>query len=257
MTLREIWSGTSQWFRAHRYERAGYCKPALNSDGLLAVGLDAEEGFGGMESGRGMRDPIPVGTVTSLDRRESVEKLQEGFNQLVEQLHQINEHLSLQVSQHAELMGRVRQLPQLLESLPSAVENQKNLTAQLLEQLRSTAAKDQQFIEAVGQIPAETARQTDTLTHINHQLAAAADTDVQLADSFVKFKDTLDRLNHNTVSNTEGILQMSKTFAASDRYLKYVVSKLNKRYAWVFAMALSVCLAVVSALVGIIFYLAR
>jgi len=82
----------------------------------------------------------------------------------------------------------------------------------------STAAKDQQFLEAVGKIPAETARQTDTLTLINHQLAAAADTDVQLAESFVKFKDTLERLNHNTVSNTQGIVQMSKTFAASDRY---------------------------------------
>jgi hypothetical protein len=85
----------------------------------------------------------------------------------------------------------------------------------------------------VGKIPAETARQTDTLTMINHQLEAAADADVQLAGSFVKFKDTLDRLNHSTAKNTDGLVQMSKTFAASDRYLKYVVTKLNKRYAWV------------------------
>jgi hypothetical protein len=153
-------------------------------------------------------------------------------------------------------MGRVRQLPQVLESLPAAVENQKNLTTQLLDQLRKTSAKDQQFIDAVGQIPAEQGRQTDTLVSINHQLAAAAETDVQLAESFLKFKSTLDRLNHNTVSNTEGILQMSKTFATSDRYLKYVISKLNKRYAWTFAMALSVCVAVISGLVAIILYLA-
>ncbi|OHB68273.1 MAG: hypothetical protein A2Y77_02190 [Planctomycetes bacterium RBG_13_62_9] len=198
-----------------------------------------------------------VNTVTSLDRRESVEKLQEGFNRLVAQLQQINEHLGQQLSQHQELMGRVRQLPQLLESLPSAVESQKNLTGQLLEQLRTTAAKDQQFIEAVGRIPAETARQTDTLTVINHQLAAAADTDVQMAESFLKFKDTLDRLNNNTLSNTEGVLQMSKTFAASDRYVKYVINTMNKRYAWVFGIALSICLAAVCAMAGIIVYLVR
>jgi hypothetical protein len=40
----------------------------------------------------------------------------------------------------------------------------------------------------VDRIPQETARQTDTQASINHQLAAAADTDVQLAESFVKFK---------------------------------------------------------------------
>jgi len=257
MTLREILSGTSNWLRSRRYEHAGHCEPVLDNDGLLTMALEPQEDFEGTSSARTRHGPVVVNSVTTLDRREPVEKLQEGFNRLIDQLEQVNDHLSQQLSQHQELMGRVKQLPQLLESLPSAIENQKNLTTQLLEQLRTTAAKDQQFIETVGKIPTETARQTDTLTLINHQLAAAADTDVQLAESFVKFKDTLERLNHNTASNTEGIVQMSKTFAASDRYLKYVVTKLNKRYAWVLAIAISVCGAAICTLAGIVIYLAR
>lgn len=256
MTLREILSGTSNWLRSHRYERAGRCEPALDGDGLLTMGLDSADGFDS-GSGRTPGGPMRVSTVTSLDRREPIEKLQEGFNRLIGQLEQINDHLNDQVAQHHELMGRVKELPRVLESLPSAVENQKRLTTQLLEQLRSTSAKDQQFLEAVERIPTETARQTETLVSIDHQLAAAADTDVQMTQSFAKFKDTLDRLNNNTVSNTEGILQMSKTFAASDRYLKYVVNKLNKRYAWVFGIAMSICAAVVCTLAGILIYLAR
>lgn len=228
----------------------------LDDDGLLMETVDDDGAFGGNGSTNTPNEPMVVNTVTSVERRESMDKLQEGFDQLIGQLQQINDHLNQQLAQHEELMGRVRELPQVLESLPSAVENQRELTAQLLEQLKGSAAKDQQFIETVGQIPAETARQTDTLVTINHQLTASAETDVQLTTSFNKFKDTLDRLNHNTVSNTEGILQMSKTFAASDRYLKYVISKLNKRYAWTFAMALSVCVAVISALIGLILYLA-
>jgi ABC-type transporter Mla subunit MlaD len=271
MTLREILSGTSNWFRSHRYEPAGHCDAGLDSDGLLTMALDAQEGdedgaslrVGRVCAPRRGKTPSSHGTfdgpntVTSLDRRDSVEKLQEGFNRLIDQLQQINEHLNDQVSQHHELMGRVKQLPRLLESLPSAVENQKMLTTQLLDQLRSTAAKDQQFLDVVGRIPVETSRQTDTLTSIDHQLAAAADADVQMASSFQKFRDTLDRLNNNTVSNTEGILQMSKTFAASDRYLKYVVNRLNKRYAWVFGIAVCVCAAAICTLAGIVIYLAR
>jgi ABC-type transporter Mla subunit MlaD len=242
----------------------------LDNDGLLTMALEPQEDFDDTSSARTAREPIVVNPVATLERREPAEKLQEGlgsqsryiaigdpFNRLIDQLEQINDHLSEQLTQHQELMGRVRQLPQLLESLPSAVENQKHLTTRLLDQLRATAAKDQQFIEAVGKIPAETARQTDALAMINHQLEAAADADVQLAGNFVKFKDTLDRLNHSTVKNTEGIVQMSKTFAASDRYLKYVVTKLNKRYAWVLAIAMTVCGAAICALAGIIFYLAR
>jgi len=256
MTLKQILTGTSSWLRAHRYETIGPCEPALNDEGLIASRFDADDDFMGTRSAHAAGDPVMVSTVTSLERRDSTERLQEGFEKLVEQLQQINGHLNRQLQQHEELMGRVRELPQVLESLPSAVENQKHLTTQLLEQLRNSANKNQQFIEAVGQIPAETARQTDTLTMINHQLAAAAETDVQLTDGFVKFKGTLDRLNHNTISNTEGILQMSRTFAASDRYLKYVISKMNRRYAWTLAIALSVCAAVVSGLIGIVFYLA-
>lgn len=256
MTLKEILTGTSSWLRTHRFETVGRYAPALNDEGLLASHFEAEDDFMDTRSAGSPSEPVMVSTVTSLERRDSAEKLQEGFDQLVGQLQQINGHLNSQLHQHEELMGRVRELPHVLESLPSAIENQKHLTTELLEQLRSSTNKSQQFIEAVEQIPAETTRQTDTLTMMNHQLAAAAETDVQLAESFLKFKGTLDRLNHNTVSNTEGILQMSRTFAASDRYLKFVIAKMNRRYAWTLAMALSVCGAVISALVVVVFYLA-
>jgi len=257
MTLREILSGTSSWLRAHRYESGGPCEPALNDDGLLTASLDPEDDFDDAHSAGAADEPIVIKTMTSMDRREPAERLQEGFNQLVDQLQQINDHLSRQLSQHEDLMDKVRQLPHMLGTLPSAVENQKYLTAQLLEQLRSTAAKDRQFMEVVERIPVETARQTDTLTDINHQLAAATDIDVQLAESVNKFKISLDRLNHNTMSNTDGVVQMSKTFAASDRYLKDVVARLGRRYTWTLAGALGVCVAVIASLIGIILYLAR
>ncbi len=256
MTLREILTGTSSWLRSHRYEEAGRCEPVLTDDGLIACGFDLNDDFSDSRSTNASSDPVVVNTMPSLDHRDPAEKLHEGINKLVGQLQQINDHLNCQLTQHEELMDRVRELPKALESLPSAVENQKQLTTRLLEQLRSSSVKNQQFIDAVNQIPAESARQTDTLTSINHQLAAAADTDVQLAESFVKFKGTLERLNHNTISNTEGILQMSRTFAASDRYLKYVISKMNRRYAWTLAAALTVCTGVVSVLAALLFFLA-
>lgn len=256
MTLREILTGTSGWLRSHRYEEAGRCEPVLTDDGLLACGFDMNDDFSDAHSANAKSDPVVVNTVSTLDPRDPAEKLHEGINRLVDQLQHINEHLNCQLQQHEELMDRVRELPKSLESLPAAVENQRQLTTRLLEQLRSTSLKDQQFIDAVGRIPQEAARQTDALSSINHQLAAAADTDVQLVESFVKFKGTLERLNHNTVSNTEGILQMSRTFAASDRYLKYVIAKMNRRYAWTLALALSVCTGVVSVLAALLFFLA-
>ncbi len=257
MTFRAILSGTASWLRARRYEDGGRCEPAVDDDGLLAGDFEPDEDVHDAQPAEVDGEPVVVNAVASVERREPAERLQEGLGQLVDQLEQINEHLSQQLTQNQELMGRVRQLPQLLESLPSAVQDQKQLTAQLLEQLRSTAVKDRQFSEIVGQIPVASARQTDALVEINHQLAASADIDVQMAQGFNKFRATLDRLNENTASNTEGILQMSRTFTASDRYLKYVVATLNRRYAWTLAFVLAVCTAIVASLLGVVFYLAR
>jgi len=257
MTLRAILTGTASWLRARRYEDGGRCGPAVDDEGLLAVDFAPDEDLHDVPAADVDSEPVVVSAVTSVERREPAGRLRDGLGQLVDQLQQINEHLSEQLAQNQELMDRVRQLPPLLESLPSAVQDQRRLTAQLLDQLRSTAAKDRQFSEIVGQIPAASARQTDALVEINHQLAASADIDVQMAQSFNKFRTALDQLSRNTAGNTEGILQMSQTFAASDRYLKYVVAGLNRRYAWMLALSLSVCGAVVAALAGVILYLAR
>jgi len=181
--------------------------------------------------------------------------LQAGFDKLVEKLQGINEHLDRQIAQNEELMSRIEQLPQLLEGLPAVLENQKQVTEQLMEQLKAAAAKNQQFIGVVERIPTETAKQTDALVDIDHQLAAAADTDVQMAESFNKFNQILDKLNQSTVAHTDSILQMSKTFATSDRYLKYIISRLNKRFMWIFIAAISICAAIVLILTGIIIYL--
>ncbi len=190
-----------------------------------------------------------------MDKTQSLEKLQAGFDKLVEQLEGINNHLNRQVTQNEDLMGRIEQLPKLLESFPSVVENQKQLTEQLLEQLKAAATTEREFVETIEKIPTETAKQTDSLTDINHQLAAAADIDVQMTESFNKFNEALEKLNQSTIGQTDGIMQMSKTFATSDRYLKYIMSRQRKSLIRVFIIAMGVCVAAILILAGIIIYL--
>jgi uncharacterized phage infection (PIP) family protein YhgE len=256
MALKEFWAQTGRWMRAHNPLVPVAHRPEIGDDGLISRSEGyAEPKVDGSPPSEARGNEIALRAVPQREGHESLEKLQQGFDKLVEQLRGINEHLSRQASQHEDLMGRIEQLPQLLESFPSVVENQKRITEQLLERLQSAAAKNEQFIDAVEKIPTETAKQTDALVNIDHQLAAAADVDVQRTESFNNFNDSLDKLNQSTVNQTEGILQMSKTFAASDRYLKYIISKQNKRVMWIFVAAISVCLTAIMILAGIIVYL--
>jgi len=258
MTLKDFLGQTNRWLRVHNPFAPMPHHPEIGEDGLIAPDdnnstepatpqAPQADTTGGSE--------VVVRAVPQIDRSESLEKLQEGFDKLIGQLQGINEHLDRQANRHEELMGRIEQLPSLLESFPQVVENQKRITEQLIEQLKSSNAKNDQFIDAVEKIPNETAKQTDALVNIDHQLAAAADIDVQMTEGLNNFNEALDRLNQSTVSQTDGIVQMSKTFAASDRYLKYIVSRQNKRFMWIFIAAVSVCVVCILILAGIIIYL--
>ena len=256
MTIKDLWAGTSKWLRSHKLAGAANSQPDIDDEGLISREAEpTEPAVNPAERAETQSDNVLVKTVPTIDKHESLEKLQDGFNKLVEQLRGINEHLNRQVTQHEDLMVRIEQLPELLESFPSVVENQKQITKQLLEQLKAAAAKNQQFVDSVEKIPNETAKQTDALVDIDHQLAAAADTDVQMTESFNKFNQTMDKLDQSTLAQTDSIMQMSRTFATSDRYLKYIVSRQNKRFVWVFITAIGICVAVILILTGIVIYL--
>jgi hypothetical protein len=258
MTLKQFWAGTGKWLRSRKPFTTTGPQPQIDEDGLISQNDNpAEPGKDTASTKETDGDQAMVKTVQPLTPQESLEKLQNGFEKLVEQLEGINEHLNRQANQHEDLMGRLEQLPQVLESFPDAVENQKRIIEELFEQIKSNAAKDDQFMDAVGRIPNETAKQTDALVKIDQQLAAAANIDVQMSQSFGNFNETLERLNQTSIGQTDGILQMSKTFAASDRYLKYIISKQSKRFMWIFIATISVCTACILTLAGIIIYLNR
>jgi chromosome segregation ATPase len=263
MALKDIWAETGNWFRNHKLVRPLHSQPELDEEGLISQDTDVESTQKSQQTSQSTNNEVIVKAVPQSDMQsnmgriptETLEKLTSGFEKLIERLQGINEHLDRQATQHEELMSRIQQLPRLLESFPTMVENQKKITEQLLEDLKGSAAKNEQFVDAVEQIPTQTAKQTDALVNIDHQLAAAADIDVQMSQSFNNFNRALEKLNESTVSQTEGIAQMSKTFSASDRYLKYIISRQNKRFMWVFIAAVSVCLAAILILTGIIIYL--
>ncbi len=197
------------------------------------------------------------GELEAVDRREPVEKLQDAFGELVGQLEGINANLSQQMAQQERLMERVEKLPDVLESFPGMVENQRILTEQMLQQLAIAVAKSDQFLDSVDRIPEETAKQTESLRNIHRRLSASAETEARMADSFGKFNGALEILSNTAASQTDSICQLSRTFAASDRYFKYMMRKQSRRFFWVFMVAMGVCTGAIGTLVGVLVYVLR
>lgn len=249
--VRNFFSKTGEKLKKSRPGKSDKFTPGVNSEGLLSE----EEENSRNEQGN-ISSPM-VRPVPREQKNEQLEKLQNGFNRLNDQLQTINGNLTQQLDHQQKLIEHLDKLPQVFESLGPSIKSQQQLTEQMVTELQNAATKNQMFVEAVEKIPTETAKQTDALQSIDHQLAAAADCDAQMTQSFAKFRQSMEKLDQSTTSQTDSIMQMSKTFAASDRYLKYIISRDKKRMFWLFVISLGICVAVILALVGIILYLGR
>jgi DNA repair exonuclease SbcCD ATPase subunit len=237
MAIRELISRTGKWFSAR--------KESLYEPLRETPVSDRTDNSSGIISRRG--EPV--------DRIETLQVIQRSFEQLVEKLGGINENIDRQIKQNEELIQRMAEFPQLLQNFPESLKNQKAVIDAMIEQLKVQALKNQQFTEAVEKIPVAAEKQTNAISDMAVQLAASAEVDAQLAAGFAKFNSITDKLKDNVEGQTDSIIQLSRTFSASDRYLKYILNTQHKRFMWVFIAALSVCAFAIAVLLIVIFLL--
>ncbi len=270
MRLKELWSKTNNWIRSRAQSAGKISESQVDNEGLIREDAEGVTEAAGQQAEGEMQAEHPQETVSGegtgevvvasskdSEKGEPIERFERGFNRLIDRLANINDNLNMQVSQHKELIERLDKMPELVRSFPTIVENQEKIRTQLAEQLGTMAASNEQFVETIEKIPEETARQTCMLDEIRERMESAADIDSRMSESFRQFNDILGNIDRNTVSHTDSIMQMSKTFATSDRYLKYIISRQSKRFMWLFVISVGVSVVALGALIGIIFYLAR
>ena len=226
MALKKIWAKVSKW----------------RSDGE------------GKSTVVAVKTPAKPTEMVTLEPAEPIRKDDQpqssiAFDLLIDKLEGINENLSRHADQQQQLLERMNKLPEVLASLPETVQNQSQLTDAVCNEMSRRQLKEAQFLEAVENIPKETAKQSNTLENMSRKLSVAADANVQVSENFNRFNDTIGKLNTNSVSQNESIEQMSKTFASSDRYLKYIITRQNNRFMWMFIVSLGICLVVIISFV--------
>jgi chromosome segregation ATPase len=186
-------------------------------------------------NGGGSVVPLHSAPMAVKKKKDSAEMFNDAVNKLVDKLEGINHNLDRQVQQNQQLVQRMDVFPDMLSTMPKAVEEQRQAFARVAEQLARKIEHDEKVaVELVG---------------IHEKVAASAEIDAQMSENFSKFSDTLGKLDQDTVCQTEWLQQISHTFLASERYMKHTLAKQQKRFYWVFGVSLGVCFFVVVALI--------
>jgi methyl-accepting chemotaxis protein len=243
MAIKSLWAKISGWRKEKKPDRELF--DSLQSDGFLDKkqnpgksnnnDADASPDNSHINSETSLLDERAkkTGTISTrfdaIERKDKFEKLNEGFNRLIDKLEGINDNLSAQVEQNDRLMYRIDNLPNMFANLPQTVESQKALVDELVEQLKVRQLREQQFIEAVERIPSETAKQSSMLTEMTHKMTVSANADTQMLESFNRFNVSVNSLNRSAEIRAEQLEKLTQTFETSERQTKDIIEKQNKR----------------------------
>jgi len=275
MGLKEYWSKISGWLIGQEEETEQEPRPRVNEEGLMTGGFEqqreqeagtraagiatetkAEQAAGEGETPyAGREEPAGIERTKDVLYKRDMNRLQDRFDRLIEKMGTISETLNLQLAQGKMLLERMDKMPEIVRNFPAIADSQMRMGKELSEHLAAMIAKNERFLEAVEKIPAEAIRQTDILAEIYEHLTSSTDVDMRMADSFRRFNEILTKLSQNTVSQAESIMEMSRAFSSSDRYLKYVISRQNSQFIWLFGVSVGVCFVTILILVGIVMYL--
>ena len=137
MVLKDFFAKTTEKLRNFKLPKISDFHPEVDEQGLLSEDGQEETAIPIEKSESQQNDAVLVKSVQPADKNVQLEKLQSGFNKLVEQLQGINENLNRQISQNQELTGKMENLPELLKNVPDAVESQsKMMTSKCSTSLR-------------------------------------------------------------------------------------------------------------------------
>lgn len=185
-------------------------------------------------------------------KKDNAELFTDAMDRLVNRLEEINAGISLRVQQNEQLLEKMNQLPDYLSGLPQHTQKQSEILQELVTELKSKSSNDQKMLDAVADMTEQAAAQSSKLGSINEHLQFSNKTELKISDNMERLGDSMNRLNDQSVTQSEWIGHLSRSLAATDQYVKLTLARQQSRFMWVFAISMAVCMiAVVGLIIGI------
>jgi regulator of replication initiation timing len=173
-------------------------------------------------------------------KKDPSELFNDAVNRLVDKLEGINGNLDRQVQQNEQLVARMDTLPELLGSLPEAVNRQQRIFDEIAGQIKQKAAQDEKTIAE--------------LSGIREKVSASVEMDAKMSENFGEFAKCLTKLDDDTLNQTEWLQHLNRSYSSSEEFLRESLRKQRVHFYVIFGVSLAISLLTISGL-GVLLYL--
>lgn len=240
-----VWKRVGGWLRRSNKPHGVELVGNLDADGLLIIPKN-EHQTDQEEDNSTTLSTHPTKT------NKQTKTMEEGFNRLVDVLQSLNDNVIQHRQQSADHDSRLENSLNSLASLPESAQAHQQLLKEMTELLKSQSFSQQQVSEIIKTLPETSRQQVDKLGDITRNLESSLESQIQQAKSLSRFDNSTQSILESSKAQALSMANIGQMIQQSQENLQNMVSKQNRRFTWLIALALTLATASLITLAVII-----
>lgn len=239
MDQASIWTRVGHWFKA-----AGRGAAADDSLGELSPPklLNEEEAAPQGDNGSGEMAPLSK----RRQREAALEKLQEGYEQVVVLMGSIHTHLQAQDERTQQIADALTTLAETTGRLPEVAEGQSQQLATIATHLEVGNDRARRWEQTLFDLPKLAEAQRDTLESIGRELEAKRHSETRMAETLDGLGGAVQSLGESSTASSRTLKELQQAAAERDDGLHTLMKEQNKRFIWLFVVTLLLAAAAIT-----------
>ncbi|MCH7702182.1 MAG: hypothetical protein IID37_10885, partial [Planctomycetes bacterium] len=216
---------------------------AVDSDGFLNRQLTTDSEA---ESPAGPTSPL----LARRRREQAVERLEQGFQQVVGMVDAIRAHLDTQEGRTREIADSLGRLAETMVRMPETAAATSDSLAAIADQIQAANDRSDRWEDTLGRLPELADAQRETLENLSRQMSGSREHEERLAGTMDGFRRAVESLDSSSSASAEMLKGLRIEATARDVQLGELVRDQARRLTLLFASTL--VLAAIGVGIGIV-----
>jgi len=243
-----LWTRMGQWFKWAGGER-------LNDDSLPGIPAEGLPGDNGPGTAGDNGETTESGGLLARrrPREQAIEKLQEGYEQVVGLMGSIQAHLARQDQRTDQMALALTRLAETTSRLPEAAEQQCQQLGTIAAQLEASNDRARRWEQTLSELPQLAEAQRETLCSIGRELEASRESDTRISETLGGLRDAVHTLGECSSASSATLQELHEVASHRDETLQGLMREQNRRFVWLFVVTLVLAVAAIATGVAALF----
>ncbi|HNO77283.1 MAG TPA: hypothetical protein PKN33_04405 [Phycisphaerae bacterium] len=193
-------------------------------------------------------DNVQLGSLSASQNK--LEKLQDGYLQVIELVETIRKHQDRQDERAVEFSTSLSSMASTLAEIQKGNNKQVDQLASIADELRAGNKRGDHWQEVLAEFPKTAQAQREALLSVTRQMEAVGDRDDKMTGSLDSLREAVTALGDATTASSVAVKNLQMTAIEDSERTADLLEAQNKRFSMLFAV--TVTMTVIALITGVV-----